>query len=125
MPPRLLACSVSFSLFSNVVKNLSVVCEIHCSLGLMVATKKLLGKSRESRTDFVSFGNPFFSQLFKYHRPMPSLLQLLLQLLETLQRALEVFDDVIGERFGGGEIVEVGKGFVLDPEDVETRLVTL
>ena len=38
---------------------------------------------------------------------------------------MEVLDDVVGERFGFGEIVEVGEGFVLDPEDIEARLVTL
>ena len=40
---------ISFSLPPNVVKNLSIICEIHRSLNGMVTTKKLLSKSRERR----------------------------------------------------------------------------
>ena len=56
---------------------------------------------------------------------MSLLPQLPFQFLEALQCTLEVFDDVIGKFVGVGKIVEVGKGLVLNPEDVEASLVAL
>ena len=52
-----------------------------------------------------------------------SLFQLRFQLLKALQRALEVFDDFIGQHVGRGQAVQIGKGFILDPEDIEAGLV--
>lgn len=52
-----------------------------------------------------------------------SLLQLRLQLLKALQCALEVFDDVVSQHVGRGQVVQIGKGLVLDPEDIEAGLV--
>lgn len=42
---------------------------------------------------------------------------------KALQCALEVFDDIIGQHVRRGQAVQIGKGFVLDPEDIETGLV--
>ena len=46
-----------------------------------------------------------------------------LELREAIQRALEVFDDVRGENVRRGEIVQIGKGLVLDPENIKAGLV--
>ena len=51
------------------------------------------------------------------------LFQLRLQLLKALQRALEVFDDFVSQHVGRGQAVQIGKGFILDPEDIEAGLV--
>ena len=51
------------------------------------------------------------------------LLQLRLQLLKALQCALEVFDDIVSQHVGRGQVVQIGKGLVLDPEDIEAGLV--
>lgn len=46
-----------------------------------------------------------------------------LQFLEALQCALEIFDDIIGQHVGRGQAVQIGKGLVLDPEDIEAGFV--
>ena len=51
------------------------------------------------------------------------LLQLRLQFLKALQCALQIFDDIIGQYIRRGKAVQIGKGLVLDPEDIETGLV--
>ena len=51
------------------------------------------------------------------------LFQLRFQLPEAVQRALQVFDDLIGQDVRRGEAVEVGEGLVLDPENVQALLV--
>lgn len=51
--------------------------------------------------------------------------QLPFQFLEALQGALEVFDDVVSKFVGRREVVEVGKGLILYPEDVKACLVAL
>ena len=61
-----------------------------------------------------------------YSSDVPSsvpLFQLRLQLLKALQCALEVFDDVVSQHVGRGQAVQIGKGLVLDPENIEAGLV--
>ena len=45
------------------------------------------------------------------------------QVFEAFQGRLDVFDDVGGENVGIGQVVEVGQGFVFEPEDVEVGFV--
>ena len=52
-------------------------------------------------------------------------LQSVLQPVERLQRALQVLDDLIREHVGTWQVVQIGKRLVLDPENVEARLVAL
>lgn len=40
------------------------------------------------------------------------------------QSCFDVFDDLVGEDFGFGEVVEVGEGVVLEPEYIEAGFVT-
>ena len=51
------------------------------------------------------------------------LFQRSLELGEALQCALEIFDDIRGEDVGGGEVIQIGEGLVLDPEQIEAGLV--
>ena len=51
------------------------------------------------------------------------LTQLRFQLLKALQSALEVFNDIIGQHVGRRQAVQIGEGFILDPEDIEAGLV--
>lgn len=49
--------------------------------------------------------------------------QLRLQLPKAIQRALEIFDYLISEHIGRRQVVKVGKGFILDPKDIEAGLI--
>lgn len=69
--------------------------------------------------DFILF------RLLDFSNISHTLPQFSFQFLEALQCALEVFDDVVGEFVGRREVIEVGKGLILDPEDVEACLVAL
>ena len=84
-----------------------------------------IGKKLINKSFCIVFIYDVYFTAYLYLIALPSSIQLPFQFLKALQGALEIFDDVVGKRFGIGEIVEVGEGFVLDPEDVETRLVTL
>ena len=60
---------------------------------------------------------PFFNDLL---RP-----QLPLQLHKALQSALQVLNDLLGQLIGTGEIVQIGQGLVLDPENIQAGLIPL
>lgn len=47
------------------------------------------------------------------------------QFLKAIHRRLQILNDIRSEDIGIGEAVQVGQGFVLDPEDVEAGLVAL
>ena len=47
-----------------------------------------------------------------------------LQLLKTLQRALQILDDIHRQFIRRRKVVEVGKGFVFNPENVKTGFVS-
>ena len=45
-------------------------------------------------------------------------------MFEAVEAGFEVFDDFFCQHIGVGEVVEVGKAFVFDPEDVQTGFVS-
>ena len=45
--------------------------------------------------------------------------------METIQRGLQIFDDIRGQFVGIGQAVQIGQGLVLDPEDVQAGFVPL
>ena len=50
-------------------------------------------------------------------------MQLCLELLKAFECALEIFDDIVCQHIRRGQVVQIGKGLVLDPEDIEAGLV--
>ena len=44
-------------------------------------------------------------------------------LAEAFQRRLDVFDNIAGEHIRVGQIVQIGQALVLDPADIQARLV--
>ena len=49
--------------------------------------------------------------------------QLRLKLPKAIQRALEIFDYLISEHIGRRQIIEIGKGFILYPKDIEAGFI--
>lgn len=45
--------------------------------------------------------------------------------MEALQRALQILDDLVRQHVGTRQVVQVRERLVLDPENVEARLVAL
>lgn len=47
------------------------------------------------------------------------------QLIETIQCALQILDDIRSQFAGIGQAVQISQGLVLDPEDVQTGFIPL